>query len=413
MEYRRRCKPVMMKGFVWSLALLGVSASLSPGWALECGQSLDRGSYQLEQDMVCGPGSGPALTLTGNVKLRLNGHVIDCDGTGRDGVLLLGRDDKVVDGVVRQCEDGVKVAGTGHHLIKRVTSQNNNGDGFETSSSNNRFLENTARDNKREGINVTGESKENRFESNEAIANGRNGFFIEFVSTGAPAPTEHVIRLNVANANGRGGFQIQTDDNLVERNSASTNGRQGLKIEGGDNNKLVRNVAFANCRDGIEIQEGSNNTVRLNTAEQNGNADACPENNDFRFGKDFRPWFYAGVDALADAGENHIARNAASDNLGCWVVPDKTTDPTATNEDDPDTAWEACLGFVPTSLDEAKAALRNRNLWDENAALNSDSKYQCNSTNTWRKNRADGEKRADPECPCVVGVGEECSLADK
>ena len=318
-------------------------------------------------------------------------------------------------GIVRQCDDGVKVAGTGHHLIKQVTSQNNNGDGFETISDNNRFLENIARDNKREGVNVTGESKGDRFENNEAIGNSRNGFFIEFVSTGAPSPTQHVIRLNVANANGQGGFQIQANDNLVVRNSASENGRQGLKIQGGDNNTLVRNGAFSNCRDGIEIQDGSNNTVRLNTAEQNGNADACPADTDFRFGKDFRPWFYAGFDTLDNADDNLVARNTANDNLGCWVVPAKRTDDAATNPDDPDIAWEACIGFIPTSLDEAKAALRHRNLWDENAVLNSESKYQCSSTNnnTWRNNRADEEKKAAPECPCVADFGEECPLAGK
>ena len=76
---------------------------------------------------------------------------------------------------------------------------------------------------------------------------------------------------------------------------------------------------------------------------------------------------------------------------------------------DPDIAWEACIGFVPTSLDEAKVALRNRNLWDENT----DSKYQCNSTNEWVNNRADEEKKAAPECPCVADFGEECPLADK
>ena len=407
MKYRMMCKRVMMAVILRSLALLGLSASLSPGWAFECGDILDRGNYKLEQDVVCAPGDGPAFTLTGEAKLDLSGHAIDCNGTKRDGVLLTGSGDKVFNGVVRQCDDGVKVAGTGHHLIKQVTSQNNNGDGFETISDNNRFLENIARDNKREGVNVTGESKENRFESNEAIANGRNGFFIEFVSTGAPAPTQHVLRLNVASANGQGGFQIQANDNLVVRNSASGNGRQGLKIQGGDNNKLVRNVAFSNCRDGIEIQDGSNNTIRLNTAEQNGNADACPADTDFRFGKDFRPWFYAGLDTLDNADNNLVARNTANDNLGCWVVPDKRTGPE--NNPDPDIAWEACIGFVPTSLDEAKVALRNRNLWDENT----DSKYQCNSTNEWVNNRADEEKKAAPECPCVADFGEECPLADK
>jgi len=54
-------------------------------------------------------------------------------------------------------------------------------------------------------------------------------------------------------------------------------------------------------------------------------------------------------------------------------------------------------------------ALRNRNLWDENT----DSKYQCNSTNESVNNRADEEKKAAPECPCVADFGEECPLADK
>ena len=85
MKYHMTCKRIMLTNILRSLALLGLSASLSPGWAFECGDILARGNYKLEQDVVCAPGDGPAFTLTGEAKLNLNGHAIDCNGIKRDG----------------------------------------------------------------------------------------------------------------------------------------------------------------------------------------------------------------------------------------------------------------------------------------------------------------------------------------
>ena len=405
MKRRSKSTRTLTTAIGLSLSALGLSASLSQAEGIECGQILSGGHFQLTTDLTCSCAPGaeplPVLTVEGPAVVDLNGHVLSCE-SGCDGILITGKGAEVFNGIIRGCEDGVTVSGTGHHLITRVTAQSNTSDGFETTSSRNFFLQNTAKENQREGINLTGESRGNLFVNNEASFNGRNGFFMELVSQ-SPIPTQHVFLYNAASHNTQGGFQIQTGGNYLLGNSADANGRQGLKTEGGNHNTLILNTASSNCRDGIEIENGANNRVQSNVAEHNGNAEACPAGN-FPLGIDFRPWFYAGFDSLAGAGHNLLSKNFATDNLGCWVPPEKRTPP--------ETAWIACVGFVPTTREQAREALRNRNLWDENA-VPVEGAYECTSTNQWVNNQVDGDKTAEPECPCVEDFGEECVLADR
>lgn len=319
--------------------------------------------YTLKQDLECGCGEDPtnilpAIKLIGGARLDLNGKTVSCsacDDPGA-GIVVQGDEAVVENGEVNGCERGILVENGKNHRFENLTLS----------------------ENRRSGLRAQSDSSHSQYAYIRAYNNVRRG------------------------------LRIEGSHNEVINNHFWENGRQGLIIEG-DENEVEYNTANRNCRDGIESDGGNENVFMNNIAYGNGNPGACQpvdeeDKGNYLFGINFRPWFYAGIDITqkdAPSG-NRIQHNTAKDNLGCWVSPEERLEPDSTT-------WMKCIGFVPETLADAVAALRNRNLWDENADQ-VDGAYKCSSNNEWIDNRSDGERDAQPECPCVEGVGEVCTL---
>jgi parallel beta-helix repeat protein len=227
--------------------------------AIECGDILARGHHKLTKDVTCiGPGV-PALTLEGGANLDLNGCTVDCDETGREGIVLEGRNARVRNGIINGCRNGVVITGDGHHKVLQLIVENNTREGIRVRSAYNQVINTEARNNRRRG------------------------------------------------------FKIDGDDNSLVNCLAEDNGRHGILIDGGNDNKVRNSAAFRSCRDGIEIDnEGNDNSLINNYVADNGNPVTCDA-----FDEEYRPWFYAGIDITDGAEENTVINNRTSGNLGC------------------------------------------------------------------------------------------------
>lgn len=241
------------------ILLFGTGMFFSQAEAIDCGETLAKGHYKLTEDLTCIDSGDPALTLESGANLDLNGYTVDCNETGRDGIVLEGRNSKVRNGFIIRCENGVEITGDGHHEVLEIVVQNNT----------------------REGIRV------------------RSAY-------------NQLIKIEASN-NIRRGFRIESDDNNLVNCLAEYNGRQGFIIEGGNDNKISNSAAFDNCRDGIEIDnDGNDNSLINNYVADNGNPDTCEAS-----GEDYLPQFYAGIDLTDGAQENIVINNRTSGNLGC------------------------------------------------------------------------------------------------
>ncbi len=354
MRQTRSITVAAVLGFItvgFSASAAGNSAA---GDIIECGGTLDGDrEYTLTKNLNCGCGA-PAITLVGPARLDLGGKTVSCRACDSEddkdhGILVKGAHAALSNGTIRDCDDGVHVAETegegdeyGRHVLTKLVSKKNIGDGFEIRSSYN-------------GIGY-----------NKAVRNQGSGFLVKSAA-----------------------------GNTLLKNVAVSNGEQGIIMDEGDSNTVVNNTAQRNCRDGIEIDNAEGNVVIGNLSRGNGsNPHACPEGdrdrddngiNDYLFGINFRPWFYAGLDITGmDADEpmpNLMFENSAHNNRGCWVPPEERV-----NGDD-SVVWIKCIGFIPKTLGEAVAALRNRNLLDENAEQYDGlaGVYRCESkTRGWR-----------------------------
>ncbi len=326
---------------------MGTGDCSQPIDVTECFQTLDGDrKYILKQDLDCSCGESPALQLLGKAKLDLNGKTLSCSACDDPdaGILVQGDEAVVENGEVNRCERGILVEDGKNHRFENLTLS----------------------ENRRSGLRARSDSSDSQFVNIRAYDNIRRG------------------------------LRIEGSNNKVHNNVAFGNGRQGIIIEG-DSNEVKYNTANHNCRDGIEIDAGNENVLMNNIADGNGNPYACQpvdeeDRDNYLFGIDWRPWFYAGIDITAkdQPSGNDILHNAATDNLGCWVSPQERVEPDSTT-------WMKCIDSdsVPESVEDAVAALRNRNLWDENA----DESDKCISTNEWAENRSDDERDAQPECP--------------
>ena len=268
-----RCDHMGTFGAIVVVFLLGLGFQIPQAWAIECGATLGGGKFKLTKNVMCdsSSGDGPAIALTSDSTLDLNGFAVLCNDTEREGIVLEGRKIKLQNGDISGCRNGIVVTGM-EHKLKHLLVINNGRNGLEFD-----------------------ESDDNRVKNVRAYFNGRTGF-------------------NIMRSNG----------NHVHGSLATNNGRQGFKIDGradpdermdaAKDNVIRNSVAFLNCRDGIEIDEGDDNSVIGSVAKSNGNKAACEV-----FGGSFRPQFYAGFDVTDGSNFNTLKNNKASGNQGCNI----------------------------------------------------------------------------------------------
>jgi hypothetical protein len=97
----------------------------SPGFALECGDVLNAGTYEMDADLQCDfPRDVPSLRLMGGAKLEMNDHTLTCladpaVGSG-DGIYLEGGDNEVSGGNIEGCGVAVRLGGYGRHRVSKL-----------------------------------------------------------------------------------------------------------------------------------------------------------------------------------------------------------------------------------------------------------------------------------------------------
>jgi hypothetical protein len=255
---------------ILTLAAIGGSLAVAtPARAqLACGGTVGPGgTFVLADDLDCRddpacetPGScSPALTVVGNAVLDLNGKTVTCSSGDDDGIVLEGTAGVVRDGTVALCFDGVRLAGTGRHVVRRVVALRSKSDGFQVESGGNRLEEDVADTSLRNGFNVSG-GDGNQLLRNVATRTGRfNGFNVS-------GSRDNLLRYNVASANAVNGFNVSSAGNRVLDGIAFANGGRGIAVNGDQN--VVRRSLVSSNETGIDAF-GTGNVLERNTVLAN------------------------------------------------------------------------------------------------------------------------------------------------
>jgi len=260
---------------------IALAVGASPASAqLACGGTVGpTGAFELDQDLVCDDTTDPALQIVGPVVVDLRGHSIsaDPDAAPNVGVLVEGEGAVLRNGTIEgfgfqpgsSYGDGVVVAGTGRHLLKRLRVRNNADAGIEVreGSEHNRLAHNTLSRNGDEGINIRENVADTEIAHNKAIGNGEEGF----VDGGIRST---YVR-NHATGSVKVGFQIFSSaaDTQLLNNVSVRNNEKGFLL-GGTGALVKGNVALLNGEDGIQANSASNGTtITRNVARRNGNGE--------------------------------------------------------------------------------------------------------------------------------------------
>ena len=290
---------VVPVGFMLSVAFL-LLLTASPSWAeLNCGATIFPGEeVTLNKDLNC-DGESPALTVIGpKAVLNLGGHTVNCDDPlNATGIQLEDLGAILQFGTVTNCRFAVDVAGTGHHLVTKVTATNSNG-GFRVFSDENVLSYNRSKNNGR-GYTVPTTGTRNTLKANLAENNNGLGFSIgintdsniltknlAIGSNNSPgfqiAGNRHKVSQNLsANNTGPGGngFNFLGDDMKVLSNKAISNAGSGFFFQSGSGHFVLGNIALKNQVHGIEFDSGAiNSKIRVNIAKRNEGVDLFDDN---------------------------------------------------------------------------------------------------------------------------------------
>ena len=298
--------------------LVGASAFSTLSWAeVGCGATLGPGgSFVLTQNLTC-PENSPGLILDGPVTLDMKGYTLDCDNSSV-GIEIIGSEATLKKGVVDDCGgEGIRVAGEGHHTIKKMKVLG----GFDSTeilvdSSHNTLFGNSTRSSQGVGFLVRGSDN---YLYNNRTSGGESGFEIRG-ELGEPEASRNLLKNNVARRAFNGfvinirstanslvsnkalkmenvGFGIIGEDNRILWNTARQGDRNGFELGdiGGNflatGTKMIGNTAIKNGMIGILVLENStDNTMIGNTAFKNtekdlvdGNMDPPCDNNTWKF----------------------------------------------------------------------------------------------------------------------------------
>ena len=264
---RNVCQQLKRMTMTFSL-LLGVSSAPLPAHALQCGDTI--GPHEtVVLDGHLGPcdASTGGIIIQGPATLDLNNFTFLCDGSTGDGsvkggITLEGKRAQLRNGVVRNCLDGVVVAGQGRHRIKDVVAVGNTGSGFHVISDNNTLQRNTALLN---GDGFFVGSNRNKLTQNNAHHNQGAGYRVGNFATRFVA---NMLRKNTATDNGFTGFLLLTvERTTLAYNIAARNELSGFFIVA-ERSRLTANTATANQGPGFLVAGRAHRLVK-NRAEDN------------------------------------------------------------------------------------------------------------------------------------------------
>jgi parallel beta-helix repeat protein len=278
--------------------ILGLAAAAvlaigpSPALAdIQCGDTLTK-SVKLKRDLVNCPGDGLVIGAD-NVKVDLNGHTLDGDGSGIGIANVDGHDGvQVRDGKVQEFSIGIVLRDTANGKLRKVNVRNNTGDGIALEdsrgnriedsratgngsdgitlyrSTGNRIEENSTAGNEAHGIVLETESNGNRVDANRVYDNHSDGISIAVNSSG-----NYILSNRVRRNSGSVGIFVVFDsnENRVRKNVIEENGGGGILVMDADANKIEKNRSYANGRDGIQVDAASGGTSLKENAA-NGNS---------------------------------------------------------------------------------------------------------------------------------------------
>lgn len=250
------------------LASLGFFSAPTIWAAPACGDIITTNTT-LDADV--GPcATDPALTVEGPATLDLNGFTVSCSTTSTFGIVLTEKSAKLLNGVVRNCNFGVILAGVGSHRVEQVLSTDNSNTGFyvDSGSDKNELDGNAATGNGGVGFGIAGANA--KLINNTSTGN-EVGFFNFNTNDGQ-------LQHNTAAANNEWGFGLDGNGIKVDKNVAQQNGGEGFAI-GGSNSTVTSNQAFDNGREGINNFAIDSKFLK-NTALGNGSDDIVEENAD-------------------------------------------------------------------------------------------------------------------------------------
>jgi parallel beta-helix repeat protein len=229
-------------------ALLAFAAS--PVLAqVACGDLIGKGqTVTLTADLgPCDGGDQDAALFVEGGTLDLGGHTITCadtdlDGGTSQGIGLIGKKSKVLNGTVIGCRNGVFLAGQGKHLVQNVTVQGSTDDGLDTNDDapKNKVYDSTFEGNGNDGVHVS--SDKNKLRDNTASNNAQDGIDLS-----------------------------DADKNKLTENTATANGDDGIEL-GGSNNKAIDCTSTDNAEDGFDFADPKN-LIKGGTSSGNGGFD--------------------------------------------------------------------------------------------------------------------------------------------
>jgi parallel beta-helix repeat protein len=226
-----------------------------------------------------------------NITINLNGHLVDGDDTGDNGIDNTGGFDnvKITNGRITDFGEGVELSNgaDGNQLVNLEIRSNgfdgvdlssaedqatitgnrmfaNGGKGIELDGNGHKVENNYFVANADGGIGVRGDMS--RVKSNIVTNNGGDGIAVTSDSTG------NTIEQNLVAKNGSVGIFLNgadVDANVVKSNR-STRNTQGIILDGADGNTLDRNTLLGNSNDGIWLRnDADQNLVKKNDAAGN------------------------------------------------------------------------------------------------------------------------------------------------
>ena len=218
------------------------------------------GVYELQNDLTCIGNFAIRISGTSNVRIRLNGHTIDGDGTGEHGITTQGGPLQNIQitgpGKVQNFTgNGIEFLDvTRGRITKVIVSNNDNGIVVQSSSENVTVENNIVFGHTNRGIIVNTNSANNFIFNNEVFDN----------ATGISV-------------------QIQSDNNIIQGNNASANGTNIFILGGGPMNQSIGNIVQNNIALGSSVEDieanvvQNANTIIDNVCEISDPGEGCPD----------------------------------------------------------------------------------------------------------------------------------------
>jgi hypothetical protein len=288
----------------WGRAALACALFLiaAPGFAIDCGETLPPGNYDMDADLDCDlPRGEPSLRLSDGATLDMHHYTLTCHSDpatgGGDGIWLEGSFNQLSNGNVEGCGVAVLITGGSSNRVSRM-----NVDGYREVISVNGTA-NLVRDVIASGgiVGFEVSNDDNVLRRNQSLSAANVGFQMDANRTR--------LSHNTAVSSACIGFAVRGDDTVLTDNEsiAAMHARDYCSanfLVYGQRNRLERNVARAGSTDGFRIEFAQAITMRHNLAV--GNA-------------------LAGIHVVEGSTANRVVENIAVGD-GLWDLEDDNAD---------------------------------------------------------------------------------------